>query len=85
MQVHALTVLNYFKGGDVVKARVQLQAFELSYPGSDLYFSDYTSFVDSLKVILSRSALESTEMGRVLNINPALKSDIVRQRYWQTH
>ncbi|PCJ34853.1 MAG: hypothetical protein COA99_14260 [Moraxellaceae bacterium] len=81
MQVHALTVLNYLKGGDITKAREQLRSFELSYPDSDLYFSDYTSFVDSLRVILRKNAINR----RVLNINPMLASEIVRHRYWQTH
>lgn len=52
MQIHALMVLNYFKAGDIKKARLQLHAFELSYPGRDLYFQDYTSFIDSFRVLL---------------------------------
>ena len=84
MHTHALTVLDYLKGGDVAQARVQLSAFTLSYPGQDLYFADYTSFVDSLHSILSL-AEGATDNKAALNINPALRAELNRHRYWQRH
>jgi len=84
MKMHALTVLNYLKGGDVVQARVQLTAFEMTYPNNDLYFGDYTSFVDSFRVLLNDSAARVTH-GNLLNVNPILKSEHNRRRYWLTH
>lgn len=81
MQVHALTVLDYMKGGDVAQARRQLDDFELTYPNSDLLFADYTSFIESMHVLLWSDGVE----GASLNINTALKSHLNRQRYWQTH
>ncbi|MBV1920529.1 MAG: hypothetical protein KUG73_07580 [Pseudomonadales bacterium] len=84
MQVHALMVLNYFKAGDIKSAKLQLRAFELSYPGRDLYFSDYTSFVDSLTLLLGVDSLHSLEGRRkVFNVNPTLASEVSRYRYWQ--
>ena len=85
MQVHALTVIDYLKGGDVAQARVQLRAFELSYPGADLYFADYTSFVDTLRSLLGPTD-EGTSVGAgELNINPALRAELNRNNYWQSH
>ena len=83
MQVHALTVLNYFKAGDIKHAKLQLRAFELSYPGRDLYFSDYTSFVDSLTLLLGVDSFEGRR--KVFNVNPTLASEVSRYRYWQRH
>lgn len=91
MQVHALTVLNYLKGGDIENARLQLRAFELSYPHKDLYFSDYTSFIDSLNAVLGNRFIEkhsiaaSSSRERTSNINPVVSSEVSRFRYWQTH
>lgn len=90
MQVHALTVLNYVKGGDIAKARLQLRAFELSYPNRDLYFSDYTSFIDSLNAVLGRPHSNGTSSQRVFqqrtsNINPMVSTEISRYRYWKMH
>lgn len=81
MQVHALTVLDYIKGGDAAKARLQLRAFTLAYPNKDLFFDDYTSFVDSMSVLLA----EDTGHDGTPNINKNLKSEMNRNRYWQTH
>jgi len=83
MQVHALTVLNYVKAGDIKHAKLQLRAFELSYPGRDLYFSDYTSFVDSLTLLLGIDTFEGRR--KVFNVNPTLASEVSRYRYWQRH
>ena len=83
MQVHALTVLNYFKAGDIKHAKLQLRAFELSYPGRDLYFSDYTSFVDSLSLLLGVDTVASRR--KVFNVNSTLASEVSRYRYWQRH
>ena len=83
MQVHALTVLNYFKAGDIKHAKLQLRAFELSYPGRDLYFSDYTSFIDSLSLLLGIDTVKSRR--KVFNVNPTLASEVSRYRYWQRH
>jgi len=84
MKMHALTVLDYLKGGDVAQARVQLTAFEMSYPNNDLYFDDYTSFVDSFRVLLSNNSTRMAN-GNPLNINPILKSEQNRRRYWLAH
>ncbi len=83
MQVHALIVLNYVKAGDIKNAKLQLHTFELAYPGRDLYFSDYTSFVDSLTLILGIDTFEGRR--KTFNVNPILASEISRYRYWQRH
>lgn len=83
MQVHALTVLNYIKAGDINNAKLQLRTFEMSYPGRDLYFSDYTSFVDSLTLLLGIDIFEGRR--EVFNVNPTLASEVSRYRYWLRH
>lgn len=81
MKVHALTVLNYLKAGNIKQAKLQLRSFELSYPGRDLYFSDYTSFVDSLSLLLGIDTFENRR--KAFNVNPTLASEVSRYRYWQ--
>ena len=81
MQVHALTEVDFLKGGDAEQARVQLNAFTLAYPNSDLYFNDYTSFVDSMQVLLN----EQLDPNVSPNVSAKLQSEVERQRYWQTH
>lgn len=81
MQLHALSVLDFLKGGDVVRAHGQFDSFQFQFPGKDLYFADNTSFVDTLSVLLG-SVPADAERGMLLNVNPALRSELNRSRHW---
>ena len=78
MQLHALTVLNFVKGGDITKARSSLDVFVTSYAGKDLFFDDNTSFVDTFTVLLKEGETKSTG----LNVNSALMTELKRKNTW---
>jgi hypothetical protein len=84
MQLHALSVLNYIKGGDVNQAKVALAQFKSTFKQQDLYFSDYTSFTDTATALL---AVDSMGEGGVssLNISTQLKAELKRRQYWMNH
>ena len=84
MQMIAITTLNFIKGGDVQKAAAQLAMFKRQYPQQDLYFADYTSFVDSATALLNMDKLSATALTS-LNINRKLRAEIERNHYWLSH
>ena len=47
MRAYALSVQNYFKGGDVASARANLGKFKTAFAGKDLYYADGASFSDT--------------------------------------
>mgnify|MGYP001206082394 CR=1 FL=1 len=79
----ALSVQNYFKGGDIAKARVNLSKMKKAFPGQDLYFPDGSSFTDTMEVFLGlrdRSAIGELSAA---NVSSRVKSELRRVRYWK--
>ncbi len=83
MRVHALAVLNYFKGGDVEQARRSFEGFKASYPDEDLYFGDGSSFTETTEVLLGRADPISFGQFAVLNVNDRVKSEMRRLNHWK--
>lgn len=83
MRIHALAIVNYFKGGDVEAARRGLDRFKSSYPDQDLYFGDSSSFVETADVLLGRT--EEFRLGQfaALNVDETLKREVRRMNYWK--
>lgn len=84
MQVHAMAVVNYFKGGDVAAARQSFEAFKSSYPDRDLYFGDSASFIETMEVLLGRTAEFRIGQFAAMNVNDALKREVRRVNYWKS-
>ena len=85
MRVAALSVLNWAKGGDAAKARQGLSTFEAEFPGRDLYYPDGTSFTETMAMGLGLSADDAAGAFSAANVNPRLKAEMRRVRYWQAH
>ena len=83
MRVHALAVLNYFKGGDVEQARLSFESFNATYPDDDLYFGDGSSFTETTDVLLGRTDPISFGRFAVLNVNDRVKSEMRRLNHWK--
>ncbi len=83
MRVHALAVLNYFKGGDVEQARLSFEGFKATYPDDDLYFGDGSSFTETTEVLLGRADPISFGQFAVLNVNDRVKSEMRRLNHWK--
>ena len=81
MQFSALAFNNYLKAGDIKQAQSTLQAFRQRFPQQDLFFTDYTSFVDTATVLVSHDQLSAHQL-EVLNISDKLRSELLRQRKW---
>jgi hypothetical protein len=84
MKMMASATLNFMKSGDVTTATRELARFRRTYPDQDLYFEDYTSFLDTATALLSLESLHSSELS-VLNISPGLRDEIERKHYWLNH
>ena len=83
MRVHALAVLNYFKGGDVEMARRAFENFKATYPDTDLYLGDGSSFVETTEVLLGRADPITFGQFAALNVNGRVKSEIRRLNHWK--
>lgn len=84
MRAYAIAALNHFKGGDVAQARQTVSTFRQSFPGKDLYLSDGSSFIDSMKLLLQDKTADKYRLGSG-NASRDLKDEIRRVRYWKTH
>ncbi len=81
MQLHALSVINFIKGGDITKAKDAFSSFSQNYPNQDLLFADYTSFVDTITVLFEPNLAVKGGLAQ-LNVNNALRKELKRQAYW---
>jgi hypothetical protein len=80
MQLHAMTVLDFVKGGDIGKARSGLGRFEVAYSGKDLFFTDNTSFIDTFSLLLHEKDIKHN--GVHLNVNKHLVNELKRKQTW---
>ncbi|PAJ75169.1 hypothetical protein CJF42_06675 [Pseudoalteromonas sp. NBT06-2] len=84
MQLHALSIFNYIKGGDVSQAKIAFVQFKSAFPGQDLYFNDYTSLIDTATALLEPSTINEQQMVS-LNISTQLRDELKRRQYWLNH
>lgn len=82
MRAYGLAVQNSLRGGDVVRAQKALDAFERSFPGRDLYYTDGTSFTDTMHAMLNRLAKSEYGEFSTLNVSQALKTEMRRMQHW---
>ena len=83
IRAFALSVQNYFKGGDIGKARANLDKMKKAFPGQDLYFADGSSFIDTAELLLGLRDRSSIGEFSVANVNNSTKSELRRIRYWK--
>ena len=83
MRAYALSIQNYFKGGDVAKARDNLAKFKTAFAGNDLYYADGASFSDTMTLVLGEADDAALGEFSVVNVSPELKAELRRVRYWQ--
>ena len=83
MQLQALAVLNFLKGGDIGRSRNELASFKRDYHGRDLYFADKSSFIDTFDLLLNDSGQGANQVS--LNVNKTLLDEFKRKQYWASH
>lgn len=83
MRVEALAVMNFFKGGDVEQARRNFDVFKANHAGSDLYFGDGSSFIETTEILLGRSAPMSFGQFAALNVRDGVKREMRRMNHWK--
>ena len=83
MRAYALGIQDYLKGGDVAKTSETLGKFRQAFPGKDLYYSDGSSFIETMSALLGQK--EKSDYGRfaMLNVNETLKGEMRRIEYWK--
>ncbi|MDP6874303.1 MAG: hypothetical protein QF521_12300, partial [Alphaproteobacteria bacterium] len=82
MRAYAVGIQNHFKGGDVAQARSNLNTFQETFDGADLYFADGSSFVESMEILLGLRDRKAIGQFSVANVSADLKSELRRVRYW---
>jgi hypothetical protein len=82
LRAYAVSIINYLKGGDLKKARANLDHFRSTFKGEDLYLSDGASFIDSMELLLK--PINGNEPATDSELNPsfALKNEMKRVRHW---
>lgn len=84
MQLSALSVLDYIKAGEIETALDNFLVFRDRYSGYDLYFSDNTSFIDTMGVLLGAGDAELPQVS-VPNARHEVLAEQRRRRYWVSH
>ena len=83
MRAYALSIQNYFKGGDIAKAQQNLENLKTAFPGKDLYFPDGSSFVETMEVLLGMKDRSSIGQFSAVNVIQGLKAELRRVDYWK--
>ncbi|MDA1323144.1 MAG: hypothetical protein O3C34_00220 [Proteobacteria bacterium] len=83
MRAYALSVQNFFKGGNVEKARDNFGKFKNRFADYDFYYPDGTSFVTTMEALLGQRERWTFGEFSALNINDGLKSEMRRVLYWK--
>ena len=76
MRTMAIASLNFLKGSS-------FQKFKQHFGIADLRFPDGTSFIETMSMLLTMSEPTSIGTYSMANVNPVLKSELRRARYWQ--
>ena len=84
MKMMAGATFSFIKSGDVISAKREVVRFRRSFPNQDLYFADYTSFLDTATALLAVEPLPSSQLS-ALNISRVLRDEIERKHYWLSH
>jgi len=82
MHAYALGIQNYFKVGDISKARDNLSKFKEEFSGKDLYYADGGSFIETMEILVGVRSRKEMGAFELVNINNELKSELKRIRYW---
>ena len=83
MHSYALAIQNHFKGGDIETAHKSFGQFQTAFPDHDLYYPDGASFIVTMRALLGQAEPWTFGEFAALNVNPALKSEMRRMRYWK--
>jgi hypothetical protein len=81
MQFSALAFVSFVQAGDMQSASTALSDFRATFPQQDLFFDDFTSFVDTATVLIKQTDISPHQLAS-LNINPTLRAEINRHRQW---
>jgi len=84
LRLMAMSVINLVKGGDIDAAHVALRKTQAKFPNKDLYFADYSSFIDTATALLEQQKLTRHQLA-ALNISADLRAEIERHQYWLSH
>jgi hypothetical protein len=80
---YALAVQNYIKGGDVPKARATLEKLKAAFPGTDLYYANGASFIDTMEFLTGVRDRSAVGMLDITNVDDDFKSEMRRAQYWK--
>ncbi len=83
MQAYALGIVNYIRGGDVARARINLEVFKKAFPGQDLSLPDGSSFIDTAELLTGGIDAEKAEELALMNVSRNLRGEINRARFWK--
>jgi hypothetical protein len=87
MKVYALSIQNYFIGGDVAIAKTNLEKFRTTFQGKDLIYADGTSFTDTYDVLFSYTHSDKKSLLNLASMNakPSVKDEVRRVWYWENN
>lgn len=80
---YALAVLNYLRGGNIVKAQEALSRFKTTFGGQDLYFADGSSFTETMELLVGLGDGKRAVIFATYNAPKALKAELRRVNHWK--
>jgi hypothetical protein len=83
MRAYALGVQNYLKGGDVPQARETLERLKTAFPGTDFYYANGASFIDTMEFLTGVRDRATVGVLGISNVDEGFKSELRRAQYWK--
>ena len=85
MRLQAAAILALLQAGEVGQAQTQLSIFQTTFKQQDLRLPNGASFVDNVSLLVNQHSASDFVDGSLVNANPALKYELRRAHYWQSH
>ena len=85
MRSIAVASLNFLRGGNIEQARSTFEDFKTYFKGKDLRLSDGSSYIETMKMLLGMDEPTSIGALSMANVNPSLKAELRRTKYWERH
>ena len=81
MRNSALSIQNYIKAGNLVKATLNLKDFQNTF-NKDLIYNDGSSFIENIQSLLNHNESNISGKFALINNSRVVRSELKRINYW---
>ena len=81
MRNSALSIQNYIKAGNLVKASLNFKDFQNTF-NKDLIYNDGSSFIENIQSLLNHNDSNISDKFALINNSRVIRSELKRINYW---